>query len=295
VRRIALILSIAALATLVALVSTQPGFGEGTNSITSPDTLGRVGFYASVALDSGGNPVVAYGRWGGGVKLLHCNDPNCSGDDESIAVPDAEGGSHNSLVLDSDGNPVVSYSGGTDLKVLHCNDPNCKGADESVTSPDTLGDVGHFASLALDRFGHPVVSYFDNDNYLLKVLHCNDPNCSGGDESITSPDTAAFGKSTSLALDSSGNPVVSYYNNDSNNYDLRVLHCNDPNCSGGDDNISTPDPDGWTGWSSSLTLDANGHPVISYLHFTATIPTAAGVATSSATRTLRARSAGSRR
>jgi hypothetical protein len=78
----------------------------------------------------------------------------------------------------------------------------------------------------LDAFGNPVVSYHGNDN--LKVLHCNDPNCAGGDESITSPDPSWAGSFTSLALDASGKPVVSYY--DQTNGNLKILHCGTRNC-----------------------------------------------------------------
>ena len=86
---------------------------------------------------------------------------------------------------------VVSYYDGLpnrDLKVLHCNDVNCSGLDESITTPDSDGNVGRATSLALDANGYPVVSYSDVANRDLKVLHCNDPNCDGIGESITSPD-----------------------------------------------------------------------------------------------------------
>ena len=227
------------------------------NSITTPDAVGSEN-YASLELDAAGNPVVGYMKVFVGLNVLHCNDPDCAGGDESITTPDTAGvvGVRLSLELDAAGNPVVSYydASNLDLKLLHCNDPNCAGGDESITSPDIGGDVGGWSSLALDLAGNPVVSYYDGSNSKLKVLHCNDPNCAGGDESITSPVTP--GTYSSLALDAAGNPVVSYLDDG-----LKLLHCNDPNCVGGDESITSLD----TGGShNSLALDATGNPVVSY-------------------------------
>ncbi|MCH8815614.1 MAG: hypothetical protein IH957_11100, partial [Chloroflexi bacterium] len=147
------------------------------------------------------------------------------GANESITAPDTPDnvGWWTSLQLDAAGNPVVSYWGQTnaDLKVLHCNEPNCAGSDDSITAPDTDGDVGLISSLQLDAAGNPVVSYFDTTNDDLKILHCNDPNCAGGD-SITAPDTGDIvGSHSSLQLDAAGNPVVSY--SDFTNGDLKIL------------------------------------------------------------------------
>ncbi len=250
-------------------VTATPG---GYDSITSPDTDGDVGKCSSLALDANGYPVASYhDHTNGNLKVMHCNDANCVGGDESITSPDAGTsyvGQYTSLVLDASGNPVVSYYdftyGYRDLKLLHCDDPNCAGGDESITSPDTGGDVGADSSLALDANGYPVVSYIGPGRESLRVLHCNDPNCAGGDESITEPDpstVAFYGASTSLVLDAGGNPVVSYLNGA--DVGVKLLHCNDPDCSGDDESVTLV-AGLLQGCCTSLALDASGYPAISY-------------------------------
>ena len=311
-----------ALGLLAGGWTPSPGTATGGNSITSPDTAGSVGRFTSLVLDATDNPVVSYNdATNGDLKVMHCNDANCAGGNESITSPDTDGGAWSSLALDASGNPVVSYSDAgpvynQNLKVMHCNDANCAGGDESITwvdtagvyfswislaldasgnpvasymhnwnpsqlkvlhcgNPnctsgnsitwaDTIGDVGWCTSLALDASGFPVVSYHEGvTNNDLKVMHCNDANCAGGNESITSPDTAGgVGAYTSLALDASGNPVVSYC--DATNGDLKVMHCNDANCAGGNESMTSPDTAGDVCWYTSLALDASGNPVVSY-------------------------------
>ena len=271
----------AAMAVALAAVFLSTGTTEAANSITSPDTAGDVGGWTSLALDGSPthNPVVSYTDFmHGKLKVLHCDDPNCSGDESAnISSPDTSGhwvGWYTSLVLDGSGNPVVSYYDGGygDLRVLHCDDPKCSG-DESanITSPDTGGDVGWYTSLALDGSPthNPVVSYYDSSNKDLKVLHCDDPKCSGDESAnISSPDTSGHwvGQFTSLVLDGSGNPVVSY--KDVTN-GVKVLHCDDPKCSGDESaNITSPDTSGGEFWYTSLVLDGSPthNPVVSYYH-----------------------------
>ncbi|MBI5287938.1 MAG: hypothetical protein HY873_03075, partial [Chloroflexi bacterium] len=274
-------LAVAFAAALTPYISHDPVpllLALGENSITSPDTgigTGNVGGVMgdSLVLDASGFPVVAYSDiTNSALKIMHCNDPVCAGGDESLSMADASG-STGSLKLDANGYPVVSYAEvdvnfALDLKVLHCNDPNCLGGDESITVPDSQGDVGKDASLELDSSGFPVVTYWDLTNYHLKVLHCNDPNCAGDDESITSPDTtgAPVGEFSSLVLDANGFPVISYHNRwifPLPPQFLTIMHCNDADCSGGDESISYLGSMAYA--PSSLSLDASGFPVAAYI------------------------------
>jgi hypothetical protein len=246
----------------------DPNCAPGGESISTPDSTTTGGQYTSLSLDSSGYPVVSYYDFAeGDLRILHCDDLGCTGDGESVNTLDDQGdvGQYTSLELDASGFPVVSYydSSNGDLKVLHCDDPDCTGGGDIISIPDFVGDVGQYSSIELDPSGNPVVSYYKAGTEDLRVLRCNDPYCVGGDESIATPDSSfSVGSHTSLALDASGIPVVSYYLAGSS--DLRLLRCDDPNCSGGGESISTPDVLGWVGQYTSLQLDSSERPVIAY-------------------------------
>jgi len=268
--------AIAALVGLGSFAGAQPlgpdAFAgvepSGTDVISAPDTTGVVGLYTSLVLDTNGNPVISYlDNTNGDLKVLRCTNPDCSGA-QTPQSPDTAGavGWYTSLVLDTNGNPVISYWGAAsgDLKVLRCTNADCSGA-QTPQSPDTAGVVGLFTSLALDTNGNPVISYYDTTNDDLKVLRCTNPDCSGA-QTPQSPDTDGnVGLHTSLVLDATGNPVISYL--DGADFDLKVLRCTNPDCSGAQ-TPQSPDTAGAVGEFTSLVLDTNGNPVISYSDFT---------------------------
>jgi hypothetical protein len=79
-----------------------------------------------------------------------------------------------------------------------------------------------------------MIAYYDASTQLnLEYIHCNDPSCSGGDETTATIDTVAAntGSQPKMVLDSNGFPVISYQ--DVTNGDLRLAHCGNADCSSG--------------------------------------------------------------
>ena len=101
-------------------------------------------------------------------------------------------------------------------------------AGNVITSPDTGGDVGFYTSIALDENGNPVIAHQDLTEHTLRLVHCGDPNCSGGNVITSHSPGLQSDTYLSLVLDADGRPVVSYY--DSDERGLSILHCGDPNC-----------------------------------------------------------------
>ncbi len=241
--------------------------GDG-DSIAPVEGSTNVGQYSSLELDAAGKPVISYfDASNADLKLVHCDDVNCAGTNESIVTVDNGPfvGAYGSLELDAAGNPVVSYHDSTngDLKVVHCNDANCLAGGDSVVTVDSNGTVGLFTSLALDAAGNPVISYYSSSNADLKVVHCDDANCAGANESIVTVDSIGnVGLFSSLVLDSAGDPVISYHDN--SNGELQVVHCDDADCADGDAIVTVDSRFGNLGWNTSLALDASGNPVVSY-------------------------------
>lgn len=168
------------------------------------------------------------------------------------------------MVLDAAGHPVISYYDATngDLKVLHCTNPDCSGT-QSAETPDpasTTEDVGAFTAIELDSAGNPVVAYLGDGGFGIKVIACTNPTCSGAQTAAT-PETTATGE-LSMELDAADYPVIAF----GNGSDLGLLHCSNVACSHGQF-AETVDSSGMTGGYPSLTLDADGNPIVSYFFF----------------------------
>ena len=171
-----------------------------------------------------------------------------------------------SMKLDASGNPAISFlefrNGQTRLTFVRCGDPACATATK-VKILDSPGRVMKL-SMALNQAGIPVIGYQNKDGDLL-VLTCGDLNCSSGNTITDADSQGNTGFGVSLALDASGNPVVSYSSNQ--NGGLRLLHCGNATCQSGN-TITTLDTNAAAD-DTALALDAAGSPIIAYYQLVA--------------------------
>jgi hypothetical protein len=189
----------------------------------------------------------------------------------SIAVPDTAGdvGRYPSLQLDSAGRPVVSYldvPNGT-MKLLRCGDIWCTSGN-SIQTVDTIGSCcggSPYTSLQLDSSGNPVIAYYDSVDDDLRLVHCTNLDCSGPQSPVDVDNSVNnVGTYASMKLDSSGFPVISYY--DATLADLKVAHCVSADCTGSTI-VNSPDTANLVGQFTSLVL-RSGNPVVSYRYST---------------------------
>jgi cell shape-determining protein MreC len=231
-------------------------------TITPLDTAGSVGQFTSVTVGSDGLGFISYyDATNGNLKIAHCSNVNCDTAffrSLNIVIPNP--GQYTSVTIASDGWPLISSYDSTNgnLNVKHCFDLTC-GGYAIADGIDSTGAVGLFTSVTIGADGLGLISYFDQTNGDLKVLHCSNINCNPA--TITPLDTALFvGEFTSVTIGADGLGLISYYDDD--NSDLKVAHCSNVNCTAA--TTFAVDTTGVVGAYSSVTIGSDGFPLISY-------------------------------
>ena len=232
--------------------------GSSWSVQTVDSSTSNIGQYCSLALAPGtGYPRISYydahnhdlryASWNGSSWTLQ------------TVVSSGDVGMYTSLALDpGTGYPRISYYDNTNdnLKYAWWN-----GASWSTRTVDSPGSVGLNTSLAL-RAGtnNPSISYYNTTPDDLKYAWSNDGGSTWPGGQIKTVDSVGnVGMYTSLALDPSGNPRISYY--DATNKDLKFAWSND---GGATWTLRTVDSVGDVGMYTSLALDPSGNPHISY-------------------------------
>jgi plastocyanin len=211
--------------------------------------------YASLALDSDGHAHVAW--FDDGSNELRYREWNGSSWNSTVTVDtNSNVGAFASLALDGSGNPRIAYYDGDNakknLKYAKWVGPNPN--NWSIETVESTGDVGQYASLALDPSGNPHIAYYDADAKDLMYIEWD-----GGWSPPLPVDSAGdVGQYASLKLDAISNPCIAYY--DATNKNLKYAERN------GSWTVATIDNGiNDTGRYASLALDPDdSHPYIAY-------------------------------
>ena len=240
----------------------------GANTVTTVDSVGIVGLHTSITLGADGLPVISYYDLSNGdLKAAKCINAACTGT-STLTTVDSVGnvGLYTSITVGADGLPVISYIDSTnnDLKVAKCVNAACTGAS-TLTTVDSAGILALETSITLGADGLPVISYFDGTNGALKVAKCGNAACTGASTLTIIDGAGSVGRYSSITLGADGLPVISYY--DGANSFLRVAKCGNAACTGAS-TVTIVDNVGSVGLDTSITLGADGLPIISYYNIT---------------------------
>ena len=183
----------------------------------------------------------------------------------TVDDPANQVGEFTSIAIGADGLPVISYQDQTALalKVAKCSNSACTGIATITTVDDPANAVGFFTSIAIGLDGRPVISYYDNTAFSLKVAKCANAACTGA-ATITTVDDPVnqVGFDTSIAIGADGLPVISY--GDFTAGTLKVAKCANAACAGAATITTVDDPANFVGPDTSIAIGADSLPVISY-------------------------------
>lgn len=169
----------------------------------------------------------------------------------------ADVGYYLSLALDSADHPHIAYFDTTNRHLKYASSTGSTWVTETV---DSSNSVGYYASLVIDESDQPCIAYVDSPYQDVKYAKWN-----GVSWTIESAHFIYIGfmfhvGSLSVALDSAGNPHVSFYDtmydgvfygsSDGSSWDVAPMEC-----------------DGAVGGDTSIAADSSGHPHIAYRDF----------------------------
>jgi hypothetical protein len=184
---------------------------------------------------------------------------NTTAESWEIEKVDWEGdvGESTSIALDNENHPHISYYDRTNTALKYT---KWTGDSWEISTVDSESDVGQYTSLALDVNDYPHISYYDAANQDLKYAKWD-----GESWKITTLDSfGEVGGYSSIAVGNNGDVHISYYNGTIDLITrldaLKYAHWN-----GESWKIETIDYDADVGRFTSIALDGDGNPHISFI------------------------------
>jgi len=234
------------------------------NTLTTVDGAAEdVGRYTSITVGTDGLPIVSYRDVTNlALKVAKCNAAACDSGALLSTVDTGNVGEHTSIAVGADGMPIISYYDvpNDNLKVAWCGDGACAAGNLVSTVDGGPQDHGRYSSIAIGQDGLPIIAHYCASQASLRVARCDDVPCSGA--TPYDLDTSAdVGSHVSLTIGTDGLPVMAYH--DATNGTLKLAKCSRPDCS--ISGVTTVvDPDAVAGHFASITIGADGMPLIAY-------------------------------
>lgn len=235
-------------------------------TLSTVDSAGVVGEYTSITVATDGFGLISYyDRTGGNLKVAHCTNATCSAATKTTLDSVGNVGEYTAItILGSTfqtgvkpGFALIVYYDVTNsqLKSAKCLDATCTTA---LVAPAgfTPGNVGRHGSVTTLVDGFALAFFRDLGQGHL-VGNYLGPTGNVG----VIDDDGNVGYETSVTVGGDGIPLVSYY--DVGNADLKLLRCADSRC-GEKGGVVVLDSGGDVGRYSSLTIGADGLPVVAY-------------------------------
>ncbi|MFC1720341.1 hypothetical protein ACFL00_04290 [Pseudomonadota bacterium] len=214
---------------------------SGADEASTTVLAGVGGGSTVLAIGKDGFPVIAnYYNELDQVIVVKCTDRACASGSETTSVVAQEvNGDQMSMAIAKDGFPmlIIPKFAGRGSILVKCNDPACAGADESVSMIAEVNESNvYYPSIAIGTDGNPVIAYLNqkdtHSQAEIIVIACNDPACSGNDETRTIVGEGLSGLDwLTMIIGSDGLPIMSYYDTTGIAGSLKILHCGEPDCS----------------------------------------------------------------
>ena len=114
--------------TALAQYGLSSALPNRTNTLSTVDSGGDVGYHTSITLGADGLPVISYYDLSNGdLRVAKCTNANCTAATLSTVDSGGDVGRYTAITLGADGLPVISYYDNTnsDLKVAKCTNAAC--------------------------------------------------------------------------------------------------------------------------------------------------------------------------